>query len=88
MLNKLNAAKDWAWERGQGLIKTLELKKYRVEDILSRVELYRPKGYNKLIIDTFKPDRSQKDMARWEAFSNSAQELHDLIKKIIKMLER
>ncbi|MEN7436440.1 replication protein [Bacillus velezensis] len=81
MLNKLNVAKDWAWERGQGLIKTLELKKYRVEDILSRVELYRPKGYNKLIIDTFKPDRSQKDMARWEAFSNSAQELHDLIKE-------
>jgi replicative DNA helicase len=81
VLDKLNAAKDWAREHGQGLIKTLELKKYRMEDILSRVELYRPKGYNKLIIDTFKPDRSQKDLARWESFSNSAQELHDLIKE-------
>lgn len=81
VLNKLYAARDWAREHGKGLVKTLELKKYRVEDILSRVELYRPKGYNKLIIDTFKPDRSSKDMARWEAFSNSAQELHDLIKE-------
>ena len=81
MLDKLNNAADWAREKGQGLIKTLELKKYRVEDILNRVELYRPKGYSKLIIDTFKPDRSQSDMARWEQFSNSAQELHDLIKE-------
>ena len=52
-----------------------------MEDIHNRVELYRPKGYSKLIIDTFKPDRSQNDMARWEAFSNSAQELHELIKE-------
>jgi replicative DNA helicase len=81
MLDKLNNAAKWAKENGKGLIKTLELKKYRLEDILSRVELYRPKGFNKLIIDTFKPDRSSADMARWEAFSNSAQELHDLIKE-------
>lgn len=81
MMEKLKTAKDWAWKNGQGLIKTLELKKYRVEDILSRVELYRPKGYTKLIIDTFKPDRSSGDLARWESFSNSAQELHDLIKE-------
>jgi replicative DNA helicase len=80
-LDKLENAKKWAEEHGRGLIKVLELKKYRVEDILNRVELYRPKGYSKLIIDTFKPDRSQSDMARWEQFSNSAQELHDLIKE-------
>jgi replicative DNA helicase len=81
MLDKLHNAAKWARDHGQGLIKTLELKRYRVEDILNRVELYRPKGYTKLIIDTFKPDRSQSDMARWEQFSNSAQELHDLIKE-------
>ena len=80
-LDKLENAKAWAEEKGTGLVKTLELKKYRMEDILNRVELYRPKGYSKLIIDTFKPDRSSKDMARWESFSNSAQELHDLIKE-------
>lgn len=80
-LNKLYAAKEWAEKYGRGLIKTLEMKKYRIEDILSRVQLYRPKGYNKLIIDTFKPDRSQGDLARWESFSNSAQELHELIKE-------
>ena len=81
MRKKLEDAAKWANENGKGLIKTLELKKYRMEDILSRVEIYRPQGFNKLIIDTFKPDRSQSDMARWEAFSNSAQELHDLIKE-------
>ncbi len=81
MFEKLRNASKWATENGQGLIKTLELKKFRMEDIHNRVELYRPKGYSKLIIDTFKPDRSQSDMARWEAFSNSAQELHELIKE-------
>jgi replicative DNA helicase len=81
LLNKLKESKEWAEEKGKGLIKTLELKKYRMADIINRVELYRPKGYKKLIIDTFKPDRSQSDMARWEAFSNSAQELHDIIKE-------
>jgi len=81
MFEKLRNAAKWAEAKGRGLIKTLELKKFRMQDIHNRVELYRPKGYSKLIIDTFKPDRSQSDMARWEAFSNSAQELHDLIKE-------
>ena len=80
-LDKLIEAKNWAVEHGLGLVKTLEMKKYRVADILNRIELYRPKGYKKLIIDTFKPDRSGGDMARWEAFSNSSQELHDVIKE-------
>ncbi|MFK3936578.1 replication protein [Alkalihalobacillus sp. NPDC078783] len=81
MLDKLNAAKDWAVENGKGLIKVFELKKYRFEDILNRIELYRPKGYKKLIIDTFKPDRSKNELARWEAFSNNAQDLNDVIKE-------
>ena len=81
MFTKLRNAAKWAEEMGKGLISVLELKKFRMSDILNRVELYRPKGYSYLIIDTFKPDRSQTDMARWEAFSNSAQELHDLIKE-------
>jgi replicative DNA helicase len=81
ILDKLNSAKQWARDKGQGLIKVIESKKWRIADILNRIELYRPKGYRKLIIDTFKPDRSQGDLARWEAFSNSAQELHDIIKE-------
>lgn len=80
-MGKLQEARRWAEEHGQGLVKTIELKRYRIEDIFSRIELYRPQGYNKLIIDTFKPDRSSSEMARWEAFSNSAQDLHDLIKE-------
>lgn len=81
MMDKLKKAKVWAVEHGLGLVKTIEMKRYRVEDIFSRIELYRPQGYRKLIIDTFKPDRSSSEMARWEAFSNSAQDLHDLIKE-------
>lgn len=81
MFDKLRSAAKWARNMGKGLIHVLELKKFRMADILNRVELYRPKGYSYLIIDTFKPDRSQSDLARWEAFSNSAQELHDLIKE-------
>lgn len=81
MLNKLKNAKQWIEDNGTGLVKTLELKKYRLDDIINRVELYKPRGFNKLIIDTFKPDRSQADMVRWEAFSNSAQELHECIKE-------
>lgn len=81
MFDRLRKAAEWAKSRGQGLIKVLEMKKFRMVDIHNRVELYRPKGYRYLVIDTFKPDRSQSDMARWEAFSNSAQELHELIKE-------
>lgn len=81
ILEKLKKAQEWAEANGNGLVKTIELKRYRIEDIFSRVELYRPQGYKKLIIDTFKPDRSSSEMARWEAFSNSAQDLHDLIKE-------
>ena len=80
-MEKLKKAAEWAEAHGKGLIKTIELKRYRIEYIFSRIELYRPKGYKKLIIDTFKPDRSATEMARWEAFSNSAQDLHDLIKE-------
>lgn len=81
VLGKLNKAREWVEENGMGLVKTIELKRYRIEDIFSRIELYRPQGYKKLIIDTFKPDRSSSELARWEAFSNSAQDLHDLIKE-------
>lgn len=80
MFSKLRDAGAWVKEK-MGLIKVLELKKYRLADIINRVELYKPRGYNKLIIDTFKPDRSGADKARWEAFSESAQELHEIIKE-------
>lgn len=81
MFQKLKEAQAWIEGQGKGLVKTIEMKRYRIEDIFSRIELYRPQGYKKLIIDTFKPDRSSSDMARWEAFSNAAQDLHDLIKE-------
>lgn len=81
MMTKLRNAQAWVEQNGTGLVRTLELKKYRLSDITNRVELYKPRGYDKLIIDTFKPDRSSADKARWEAFSESAQELHECIKE-------
>src|SRR5699024_2258957 len=44
----LQEARAWAEGNGAGLVKTIELKRYRIEDIFSRIELYRPKGYKKL----------------------------------------
>jgi hypothetical protein len=56
------------------------MKKYRTEDAINRIELMKPLNYNYGILDTFKTDASVAEMARWEAFSRSAQELHDCIK--------
>lgn len=79
-LEKLHKAKEWLYSYKRDLIKFCYLKNYRIEDVISRIELYRPLGYSKVYFDTFKPDRSQKSLDRWEAFSNSAQELYDCIK--------
>lgn len=79
-LAKLHEAKDWLYKYRKDMIKFFELKKYRMEDIINRIELYRPLGYKKVIIDTFKPDLSRTELSRWEAFSQSAQELFDCIK--------
>lgn len=79
--DKLNKAKEWLVKNRPDMIKFFHLKKYRVEDILARIEQYRPRGYKYAFLDTFKPDRSGSDSQRWEKFSNNAQELHDIIKE-------
>lgn len=79
--SKLDEAKDWLYTHRRDMIKFCEMKKYRIEDVISRIELYRPLGYSKVFFDTFKPDRSGREVSRWEAFSDSAQELHDCIKE-------
>lgn len=79
-LAKLNAAKDWLNEQNRDLIKFYDLKKYRVEDVINRMQMMKPLNYNYAILDTFKPDSSSKEAQRWEAFSNSAQEIFDSIK--------
>lgn len=78
---KLNEAKEWLEQHRRDHILFFELKEYRLEDVLSRIQMYRALGYNHVAIDTFKPMISNADVARWEAFSNNAQELYNLIKE-------
>jgi replicative DNA helicase len=79
-LGKLNAAKEWLEKHNKDLIKFYDMKKYRVEDVLTRIQMMKPLNVNYGILDTFKPSTSAKEEARWEAFSNAAQEIFDCIK--------
>nr|WP_285854584.1 replication protein [Paenibacillus elgii] len=76
----LKEAAAWLKQNQPDFIKLIVLKKYRIEDVISRIELYRPLGYKHIYFDTFKPDLTQEG-DRWLAFSNSAQELYDCIKE-------
>ncbi|ALS22142.1 hypothetical protein IJ22_17680 [Paenibacillus naphthalenovorans] len=76
----LKEAAKWLKQNQPDYIKLIVLKKYRIEDVISRIELYRPLGYKHIYFDTFKPEVSQQ-ADRWLAFSNSAQELYDCIKE-------
>lgn len=76
----LKEAAQWLKQNQPDLIKLIVLKKYRVEDVISNIELHRPLGYTKIYFDTFKPDLSTQGSDRWLSFSNSAQELHDCVK--------
>src|SRR5205085_6146894 len=79
-LEKLNNAKNWLYEHRRDMIKFYEMKKYRVEDVVNKIELLRPKGYKYVFLDTFKPDMTGNEMARWQQFSESAQNLYNCIK--------
>lgn len=79
-LEKLNAAKEWINQHPNDLIKFYDMKKYRVEDMLTRLDIMKPMNYNYALLDTFKPDTSAKEEARWEAFSNAAQDIFNNIK--------
>lgn len=73
-------AAEWLSQNQPDFIKLVVLKRYRIEDVISNIELHRPLGYSHIYFDTFKPDLSQ-TVDRWLAFSNSAQELHDCVKE-------
>lgn len=76
----LNEAAEWLKTHRPDMIKFISMKKYRVQDVINTIELYRPLGYSHILLDTFKPDLTQK-IERWLAFSNSATELYDCIKE-------
>lgn len=79
-LVKLTNAKEWIKKQGDDLVDFYDLKKYRVEDVINRVNLSSPLNINYHILDTFKPDTSSREEARWEAFGANAQDLFDCIK--------
>lgn len=78
---KLYMARDWIIQNQPDLLKFYYLKKYRLEDIIARIEMMRPLGYEYCFIDTFKPDQNSGESARWELFSKNAHDLHDAIKE-------
>lgn len=80
-LEKLRAARDWILQKSRDLIKFYDMKKYRVEDVLTRIQMMKPLNYNYAVLDTFKPDNSGRESARWESFSAAAQSIFDCIKK-------
>jgi len=73
-------AKEWIESHRKDNILFINLKKYRIQDVIDRIELYRAKGYKHIYFDTFKPEVTTND-DRWLAFSNSAQQLYDCIKE-------
>lgn len=77
----LKEAADWLLKNRPKMLKLGILKKYRFEDVLNWAEYYRAYGVTHMILDTFKPDGSETDMARWQVFGNHAQDLYDLIKE-------
>ncbi|MNH98287.1 hypothetical protein D3C73_510060 [compost metagenome] len=79
-IEKLKNARDWIWQYPRDLVKFYDLKKYRVEDVLTKINMMRPLNYQYGLLDTFKPDNSANETARWEAFSSSAQSIFDCIK--------
>ncbi|WP_256860551.1 replication protein [Paraliobacillus ryukyuensis] len=77
----LNEAADWLLEHRPNMLKLAILKKFRFEDVLNWVEYYKAHGITHMILDTFKPDGSETDMARWQVFGSNAQDLYDLVKE-------
>lgn len=80
IIEKLKKARDWVLQFPLDFLKFFDLTKYRVEDVINRIQMLKPRNVSYYILDTFKPDNSASENARWEAFSQSAQILFDCIK--------
>ncbi len=76
----INAVNKWVDEHNPDLLKMCEIQKYILQDVIDNIELYKPMGYNYVFFDTFKPDGSIQDKARWEKFSDHAQDIYNCIK--------
>jgi hypothetical protein len=77
---KLLEAKQKLEQYNKEIIKFYDMKKYRIEDIITRCNIMKPLGYNYAIVDTFKPDSSSSELQRWERFAAASQNIFDCIK--------
>ena len=78
--NKINKARDWIKSKPSEQIKFGEIQKFLLSDVIDTTEMLKSLGYNYMILDTFKPDSSKAESARWEKFGQHAQDLFDCIK--------
>lgn len=79
--NTLREAADWLLKNRPDMLKLIVLKKFRFEDVLNYAEYYKALGANYMVLDTFKPDGEETDMARWQVFGQNSQDLYDMIKE-------
>lgn len=78
--HRIRESQLWLERHRPDIIKIIEMERYRIEDVLDNIELYRAQGYKHVIVDTFKPDTNRGNTVRWEKFSEHAQDLYDCIK--------
>ena len=79
-LFQIEEAKKWILSKPSNQVKMGEIEKFLLTDVIDTIEMYKSLGYNYMVLDTFKPDASKTDVARWEKFSRHAQDLFDCIK--------
>lgn len=78
--DSINKAKAWLKSKPSNQIKFGEIQKFLLSDVIDTTEMMKSLGYNYMILDTFKPDSSKAETARWEKFGQHAQDLFDCVK--------
>lgn len=78
--SKIEKAKCWLESKQVDKIKFGEIEKFYLDNFIELIEMNKSLGYNYAILDTFKPDSSKQDLARWEKFSQHSQDIFDTIK--------
>ena len=76
----IKRATDWLESKPSETIKFGEIEKFYISDFIETIEMYKSLGYSYAILDTFKPDSSPQEVARWEHFSDMSQQLFNSIK--------
>lgn len=78
--DSINKSKCWIESKPSDKIKFAEIERFYLDEYLETLEMYRSLGYNKGVLDTFKPDASKQEQARWEKFSAMSVDIFDCVK--------